>query len=438
MLARLIAQVDPGLVASAGPRCFGFVTGGVLPVALAADRLASIWDQNAFGHITSPAASAIEDAAAAWLLELLGLPHAASVGFVTGGQMANFTCLCAARAEVLQRHRVALEREGLAHAPAITVFVGEQGHITIHSSPRMLGIGSRQVVPVASDAQGRMRPEPLRAALASAAGPSIVCLQAGNVNTRAFDPLGELIPIVQSAGAWVHVDGAFGLWAAAHPELHALLAGHAGADSWAVDGHKWLNVPYDSGFAIVSDARAHHDAMRVGAAPHLVRAERGERDGSDWAPESSRRLRALAAYAALRHLGKRGVAELVARCCSLAQRMTRGLADQAQSHADEWRRDQSSARALRRRDHGGWRSPHGHHHRARAAPKARVGWARRSTWAAPRCASRSRTGPRPRWTSTARSQPSPRSGASAAERGSSLRGVRGDSAHLKNPLHRDV
>ena len=329
LLASLVQAIEPGLVANAGPRYFGFVTGGVLPVALATEWLTAAWDQNAFGHVASPAASVIEEITASWLVELFGLPEHASVGFVTGGQMANFTCLCAARGEVLRRSGVDLELTGLAHAPPITVLVSEHGHVTIHSALRMLGIGKQQIVSVAADAQGRMRADALRETIARCGGPLIVCTQAGNVNTGAFDPLSEIIPIARERGAWVHVDGAFGLWAAAHPELRTQLAGHALADSWAVDGHKWLNVPYDSGFAIVADPRAHHDAMRVGAAPYLVRAETGERDGSDWVPESSRRARAFSVYAALRSLGRNGVAELIGSCCVLARRIAEGVKREA-------------------------------------------------------------------------------------------------------------
>lgn len=326
LVAELERLLEPGLVASAGPRYFGFVTGGTLPAALAAEWLTTAWDQNAYGHVMSPAASVIEEIAAAWLLGVLGLPAHASVGFVTGGQMANFTCLCAARNEVLRRAGVSFEETGLAGAPELRVFVGEQGHVTIANALRMLGIGRRQVVSIASDAQGRMRVPELAAALRSWTGPTIVCAQAGNVNTGSFDPLREIIDLGHANHAWVHIDGAFGLWAAAHPQLRALAEGYEGADSWAVDGHKWLNVSYDSGFAIVADSASHQAALRVGTAAYLVRSEHTARDGSDWVPESSRRARGIAVYAALRALGRRGVADLIERCCRHARRMAEGLA----------------------------------------------------------------------------------------------------------------
>jgi glutamate/tyrosine decarboxylase-like PLP-dependent enzyme len=329
VLEELERMAEPGLVASAGPRYFGFVTGGTLPTALAAEWLVSAWDQNAFSFVMSPAASVIEEVSASWLLGVLGLPAHASVGFVTGGQMANFTCLCAARAEVLRRAGVDLDQTGLSGAPEIRVFAGDQSHVTIHNALRMLGIGKRQVVAVASDDQGRMRASELAAALRRWDGPAIVCAQAGNVNTGSFDPLRAIVDAAHARGAWVHIDGAFGLWAAAHPQMRGLLDGFDAADSWAIDGHKWLNVAYDSGFAIVADARAHRSALRVGAAAYLVQDETAGRDGSDWVPESSRRARAIPVYAALRSLGRTGVAELIGRCCELAQRMAGRLAREA-------------------------------------------------------------------------------------------------------------
>jgi glutamate/tyrosine decarboxylase-like PLP-dependent enzyme len=329
VVAELERLLEPGLVASAGPRYFGFVTGGTLPAALAAEWLTTAWDQNAFSHVMSPAASVVEEVAASWLLGVLGLPAHASVGFVTGGQMANFTCLAAARFEVLRRASVDVEETGLHGAPEVRVFVGEQGHVTIATALRLLGFGTRQVVRVSCDDQGRMLAPELAAALQRWDGPAIVCTQAGNVSTGSFDPLREIIDAAHARGAWVHIDGAFGLWAAAHPELRKLAAGFEAADSWAIDGHKWLNVSYDSGFAIVADPRAHKSALRVGAAAYLVQSEHAARDGSDWVPESSRRARGIAVYAALRSLGRRGVAELVERCCTLARRIADGLAKTA-------------------------------------------------------------------------------------------------------------
>jgi glutamate/tyrosine decarboxylase-like PLP-dependent enzyme len=316
----LARGAGPGLVASAGPRYFGFVIGGSLPVALAADWLTSAWDQNAGLYAASPSAAVVEEVTASWILDLLGLPASAGVGFVTGGQMANFTALAAARHGVLRRHGWGVEEEGLAGAPPVQVIVGEEAHVTIFASLRLLGLGSRGVVRVPADDQGRMRPAELRRALETCRGPVIVCAQAGNVNTGAFDPLEEIVPACRQREAWLHVDGAFGLWAAASPERRALLAGAGSADSWALDAHKWLNVPYDSGVAIVADASAHRAAMTV-SAPYLAQSAGRERDPLDWVPEFSRRARAFAAYAALRTLGRRGVAGLVERCCHLARLM---------------------------------------------------------------------------------------------------------------------
>ncbi|MDB4976438.1 MAG: PLP-dependent enzyme glutamate decarboxylase [Myxococcaceae bacterium] len=327
VLDALIAGVEPGLVHATGPRYFGFVVGGVLPVALATDWLTSTWDQNAFGYVLSPASSVVEEIVEAWLLDLLALPKHASVGFVTGGQMANFTCLCAARDAVLRRSGHDLERDGLGSAQ-LTVFVSAAGHSTIHTALRMLGIGRSQVRTVEADQQGRMRPDSLREQLAGHEGPAIVCAQAGNVNTGAFDDFAEIIAIARTVEAWVHVDGAFGLWAACSESRRRHLRGVERADSWAVDGHKWLNVPYDSGFAIVADRRAHYDALRTQTAAYLVR-EPGERDGSDWVPEASRRARAFAVYAVLRTLGRAGLADLIDRNCEHAQLMARLLASTA-------------------------------------------------------------------------------------------------------------
>ncbi len=320
----LVRAADSGLVAMAGPRYFGFVIGGSLPVAAAADWLTTAWDQNAGLYVHSPAAAIVEDVAAGWLLDLFGLPATASVGFVTGGQMANFTCLAAARHAVLARAGWDVEARGLQGAPAVQVVVGEEAHATIFSSLRYLGLGAATARRVATDAQGRMRADALREVLAQCDGPTIVCAQAGNVNTGAFDPLEEIAPLARERGAWLHVDGAFGLWAAASPAHRHLTAGAAGADSWASDGHKWLNVPYDSGFAIVADPAVHRAAMSIGAA-YLVAGDAARRDALDWTPELSRRARGFPVYAALRSLGRRGVAELVARCCTLARRMAEAL-----------------------------------------------------------------------------------------------------------------
>lgn len=322
VIERLASACDAGLVASAGPRYFGFVVGGSLPAALAADWLVSTWDQNAGLFVLGPAAAVAEDVAAGWILDLLGLPREASVGFVTGCQMANFTGLAAARHAVLAAAGWDVEEMGLSGAPPVNVVVGEEAHVTIHASLRMLGLGARRAVVVAADGQGRMQAEALEETLRRLDGPTIVCAQAGNVNTGAFDPLDEIAPLAHARGAWLHVDGAFGLWAAASPARRGMLRGVEQADSWATDAHKWLNVPYDSGLAIVRDPSAHRAPLTLRAS-YLVRGE--EREPSDWAPESSRRARGLPVLAALRGLGRGGVASLVERCCLLAARMAERL-----------------------------------------------------------------------------------------------------------------
>jgi glutamate/tyrosine decarboxylase-like PLP-dependent enzyme len=324
----LAIAADPGLVASAGPRYFGFVIGGSLPAALATDWLTSTWDQNAGLYVISPAAAVAEEVAADWLVELLALPAGTSVGFVTGATMANFTALAAARHGVLAKAGWDVERQGLQGAPAVTVVTHGGTHVTVYASLQMLGLGreGERVRRIASDDQGRMRPDALRDALATIDGPVIVCGQAGNVNTGAFDPLDELIPIAHERGSWFHVDGAFGLWAAAVPSLRDRMRGHATADSWSTDAHKWLNVPYDSGLVFVRDKAAHHAAMTLGA-EYYVETDGGERDSYNWVPESSRRARGFPILAALRSLGRSGLVDLIERDCALARRMAERLSD---------------------------------------------------------------------------------------------------------------
>ena len=316
----LAATASGGVMSTAGPRYFGFVTGGSYPVAAAADWLLSTWDQNAALYVMSPVMSAIEAVTARWLLDVLDLPRDASVGFVTGAHMANVTALAAARDEVLRRHHWDVESRGLQGAPTLTVLAGAEAHASIGAATRLLGLGADTIVRVPSDGQGRMRPDALQQALASVQGPRIVCAQAGNVNTGACDPFEPIAAIVRAQAAWLHVDGAFGLWAAASPSLRQLVQGVALADSWATDGHKWLNVPYDSGLVIVAHPSAHRAAMSQSAA-YLTPAPNAERDGMDWTPEASRRGRAVPIYAVLRTLGRVGLAELVERCCRLASRM---------------------------------------------------------------------------------------------------------------------
>ena len=321
----LARGAEPGLVGSAGPRYFGFVVGGGVPAAVAADWLTSVWDQNAGLYALSPAAAVVEEVAAGWLVDLFGLPEGSSVGFTTGATMASFTALAAGRHRVLERAGWNVEEDGYVGAPAIEVVVGDEAHVTIFVSLQMLGLGRARVHRVPTDAQGRMRADALRETLSRLDGPILVCAQAGNVNTGAFDPLPEIVEAVRSkSNAWLHVDGAFGLWAAVTPSLRDRVAGLAGADSWTTDAHKWLNVPYDSGIVICRDAAAHHAAMTLGAA-YYVETAGGERDPYNWVPESSRRARGFAMYAALMSLGRSGLSQMIDRCCALARRMADGL-----------------------------------------------------------------------------------------------------------------
>src|SRR5438093_599558 len=299
VLKALAANADPGIVASSGPRYFGFVTGGALPVTVAADWLASTWDQNPCLDVLSPAIAAMEDIVAGWILELLEFPRNAGVGFVTGCHMANFTCLAAARHEVLRRAGWNVETHGLQRAPRMRVIAGHEVHISAVGALRYLGFGSEEIGLVPVDDQGRMRADALEVMLGKSDGPTIGCAQAGNVSTGASDPLAQIISSAHARGAWVHVDGAFGLWAAAVPELRSQVTGIAQADSWATDAHKWLNVPYDSGIAIVAAAAPHRAAMSMKAS-YLQRGGDEERVGMDWVPESSRRSRVLPLYALLR------------------------------------------------------------------------------------------------------------------------------------------
>jgi glutamate/tyrosine decarboxylase-like PLP-dependent enzyme len=319
VVAQLAKLADGGLVASAGPRYFGFVVGGSLPAALAADWLAAAWDQNAGLFALGPAAATVEDIAADWLLDLLGLPEEATTGFVTGGQMASFTGLAAARHAVLAAAGWDVERDGLAGAPPVEVVVGAERHVTIDAALRFLGLGSGRLRVVRADDQGRMDAAALPEALAACQGPTIVCAQAGNVNTGAVDPLPAICAAAHDHGAWVHVDGAFGLWAAASPALRHLVAGVEQADSVATDAHKWLNVPYDSGIVFVAHPEAHRAAFAT-VAGYLTPGQTGERDPDAFTPEFSRRARGFPVWAALRSLGRAGVAELVERCCGHARR----------------------------------------------------------------------------------------------------------------------
>jgi glutamate/tyrosine decarboxylase-like PLP-dependent enzyme len=324
VIAELARNAGPGLVASAGPRYFGFVIGGALPAAVAADWLTSAWDQNAGGLPVAPALVVAEEVAAGWVLELLGLPATSGVGFVTGCQMAHVTCLSAARHAVLAAAGWDVEADGLQGAPALRVVAGASAHVTIARACRLLGLGADRVRVVPTDGEGRMLAAELAAALGEHDGPQIVCAQAGDVNSGAFDPLAEIVAICREHGAWCHVDGAFGLWAAVSPSRRGLLDGYAAADSWATDGHKWLNVPYDCGLAIVADPARQLGAMSMSA--DYIPASDAVPWGVESTPEFSRRARGIPLYAALRALGRAGVTDLVDGCCDHARLMAERLA----------------------------------------------------------------------------------------------------------------
>lgn len=318
VLARLDALGSPATVGNAGGRYFGFVIGGALPASLAAHLLATAWDNNSGLHACAPAGAHIEEIARRWLADILRLPPDCGAGFVTGGSMANFTALAAARHAVLRRHGWEVERDGLFGAPPITVVVSEEAHSSIPKALGLLGLGRRRVTTVPADNQGRMRAD----ALPPLDGPAIVCTQAGNVNTGAIDPVGEIHERLAGSGAWIHVDGAFGLWARACPERARLVEGVERADSWSVDGHKWLNTPYDCGIALVREAEDLKAAMTTSAA-YLVAGD--EREPCHYVPELSRRARGVDVWAALKALGRSGMAELVARNCRQARRFAEGL-----------------------------------------------------------------------------------------------------------------
>ena len=314
VIRQLVGDVAGGLTGSAGGRFFGWVIGGTVPAALAADWLTSTGDQNAGMFAVAPAAAVVEEVCGRWLLELLRLPPTASFALVTGCQMAHVTCLAAARNAVLAAHGWDVEQQGLCGAPRIRVVTGDQRHGTIERALRLLGLGRDCLVDIPVDRTGQLNARALEPVLAAQPGvPTIVLLQAGDLNTGSFDPFPEVIPVAHQAGAWVHVDGAFGLWAAASPEHRRFTTGMEQADSWATDGHKWLNVPYDCGYAFVADRAAHHRSMAHHAnyLTHSVLA----RDQVDWNPEYSRRARGFATYAAIASLGREGIARIVADCC---------------------------------------------------------------------------------------------------------------------------
>ena len=318
VIEALSAAAEPGVLGIPSGRYFGFVIGGALPAALAADWLTSAWDQNAGLVVCGPSAAVVEEVAGEWLKDLLGIPPSASFSFVTGCQMAHVTCLAAARHAVLERVGWDVERHGLAGSPPIRIVAGNKRHVTIDRALRLLGLGSGSTVRVDVDAQGRMELAALEAALGEGDGPTIVCAQAGEVSTGAFDSFDRIAELSRDAAAWLHVDGAFGLWAAASPQLRHLTAGIERADSWATDAHKWLNVPYDSGLAFVAHPEAHRAAMRL-TAEYLVADASAARDQMDWTPEFSRRARGFAVYAALQSLGRPGIAALIEGSCARAR-----------------------------------------------------------------------------------------------------------------------
>ena len=327
VLEVLNTAAAPGLRSMTGPRFFGWVIGASHPMGVAADILTSAWGQNAANHFASPAAAAAETIAARWLLDILDLPREASVGFVTGATAANFVGLAAARGAVLKRAGWDVNAKGLFGAPPIHVLIGDDAHTTVFSALQFLGLGHDRVIRIETDDRGRMRAEAFARAAQGLTGPAIAVVQAGQLNTGAFDPLAEILPIARKIGAWVHVDGAFGLWARANPHTKSLASAFDLADSWACDGHKWLQTPYDCGYAIVRDAEAHRDAMTI-AASYLPPVGEGERDPSHFVPELSRRARGFSTYAMLRHLGRAGISAMVGRHIAQAQEMARELASE--------------------------------------------------------------------------------------------------------------
>jgi glutamate/tyrosine decarboxylase-like PLP-dependent enzyme len=326
VIRHMAEAVEPGLVASSGPRYFGFVVGGALPASMGADWLAAAWDQNAVLHAASPAAAAVEQVAGEWVLDLLGLPSDAGFGLPGGAGLANAVALAAARHAVLAREGWDVEARGLYGAPEITLLIGAEAHATLESALQYLGLGRERVVRVPTDEQGRLRADAFGSLIAAVEGPTIVCSQAGNVNSGAFDPIARIADHLDGrSNTWHHVDGAFGLWAAASPRYKYLVDGIERADSWATDAHKWLNVGYDCGFVACRDPEAQRAAMSTRAA-YLIH-DASQRDGWEWVLDSSRRARGFALYATLRSLGRSGVRQLIERCCAIAQAMAGRLAE---------------------------------------------------------------------------------------------------------------
>jgi glutamate/tyrosine decarboxylase-like PLP-dependent enzyme len=324
VIGELVAKATPGLRPMTDPAFFGWVIGGSHPLGVAADWLTSAWGQNAGNHFATPAAAAAETVAGRWLVELLDLPREASVGFVTGASMANFVGLAAARGELLRRAGWDVEADGLIGAPKLNVLIGADAHETVFMALRYLGLGAKRAMRIETDELGRMRIDALRGALQSLDGPGIVITQAGQLNTGAFDPFGEICALAHDHGCWVHVDGAFGLWARASKRYRHFADGVEQADSWAVDGHKWLQTPYDSGFAIVANRDAHARAMQMQAS-YLPSGSEEEREPSAYVPELSRRARGFATWAMIRHLGRSGIAEMIDANCDFAAALAQSL-----------------------------------------------------------------------------------------------------------------
>lgn len=324
VISDLVANATPGLRAMTDPGFFGWVIGGSHPVGVAADWLTSAWGQNSGNHFATPAASAAETIAGRWLLDLLDLPRSASVGFTTGASMANFVGLAAARGEILRRAGWDVESDGLIGAPKLNLLIGADAHETVFMALRYLGLGAKTAIRIETDHLGRMRPEALRKALESLEGPGIVIAQAGQLNTGAFDDFTEICAIAHEHGCWVHVDGAFGLWARASDRYRHLAESVDQADSWAVDGHKWLQTPYDSGFVIVADRAAHVRAMQMQSS-YLPEGSEEEREPAAYVPELSRRARGFATWAMIRYLGRSGIAEMIDANCAFAAALAQAL-----------------------------------------------------------------------------------------------------------------
>jgi len=329
ILERQVAAIDPGIIASAGPRYFGHVIGGAHPAALALDWMTATWDQNAVLYATAPANAVVEEIVGKWLVDLFRLSaggRAISVGFVSGCQMAHVTALLAARHAVFARLGWDVERRGLIGAPEIRIYVGAEAHGTVATALQYIGLGRDHAVVIPSDDQGRMQVDALGTALAASSTPAIICAQAGGVNTGAFDDIAAIADLATAHQAWLHVDGAFGLWAAVAPERRHLVRGIERADSWTTDAHKWLNVPHDSGIVLTAHPGAHKAAMSVPGEGYLARSDDGRREPYQWVPEMSRRARAFAIQAALLAFGRQGLAEMIERCCRLTRRMHDQLA----------------------------------------------------------------------------------------------------------------